>query len=119
MINIVMSDDYLTLYRLIIAEATRVPIIGIMAYESRRSTLLAPLQGHIEAALGKKQLQLVDPVEAAEIFWELCSATLNRRALLAIEPRLEQAEIEKIANRAVAIFLAIYGPGKGKIVPVH
>lgn len=118
MIGIVMSDDYLALYRLIIAEATRVPVIGKMAYESRRSTLLAPLQDHIQAALKKGRLRLADPVEAAEIFWDLCSAAINRRALLAIEPAIDQAEMQKVADRAVAIFLAIYGPrrsGRGII----
>ena len=109
MLEIVASEEYLSLYRLIIAEATRVPVIGEMAYESRRSTMLAPLAERIEEEVRAGRLRLTNALEAAEVFWDLCSASFHRRSLLAIEPALTATEIRYLVNRAVGIFVAAYG----------
>lgn len=109
MLEIVTSGEYLAFYRLIIAEATRVPLIGTMAYESRRSTLLAPLGERIAEEVKLGRLRIDDPLGAAEIFWDLCSGAVHRRSLLAIEPALSNSEIRYIVDRAVSVFLAAYG----------
>lgn len=109
MLEVVTSEQYLSLYRMIIAEATRVPVIGEMAYESRRSTLLIPLGERIGEEIKAGRLRLTDAMEAAEVFWDLCSASVHRRSLLAIEPALTGTEIRYLVNRAVSIFVAAYG----------
>lgn len=111
MLAIVTSEEYVAFYRLIIAEATRVPLIGTMAYDSRRSTLLGPLCERIEEEHRQGRVRVDDPMEAAEIFWDLCSAAVHRRSLLAIKPALSDAEIRYLVNRAVSVFLAAYGVG--------
>jgi TetR/AcrR family transcriptional repressor of mexJK operon len=111
MLAVVASEEYLAFYRLIIAEATRVPVIGRMAYDSRRSTMLAPIAERIEEEMKAGRVRLADPLEAAEVFWDLCSASFQRRSLLAVEPALTDTEIRNLVNRAVAIFVAAYGTG--------
>lgn len=109
LLDIVKSDDYLAFYRIIIAEAVRLPIIGEAAYLDRRSTLLAPLAGRIEEEIEVGRLRKVDPMEAAEVFWDLCSASFHWRSLLGLTSKLTAKEIRRLVERGVWIFLSAFG----------
>lgn len=109
LLDIVMSEDYLAFYRIIIAEAARLPIIGKSAYAGRETTLLAPLTTRIEEEMEAGRLRQANPAEAAEIFWDLCSASIHWRSLLALTSDLTAKEIQRLVERGVSIFLAAYG----------
>lgn len=106
MLSIVASEEYLSFYRLIIAEAARVPVIGKMAYDSRRSTMLEPLCERIRHAMAMGDLRVSEPMDAAEVFWDLCSTAIHRRLLLTNNAGLTQDELARMVDRAVAIFIA-------------
>lgn len=111
MLTIVASDEYLSFYRLIIAEAVRVPVIGKMAHDSRRSTMLEPLCERIRSEMATGRLRVSEPMEAAEIFWDLCSASVHRRLLLGVNAGPIQDELARLVERAVAIFVAGFATG--------
>jgi TetR/AcrR family transcriptional regulator, mexJK operon transcriptional repressor len=111
MLKIVASDNYLSFYRLIIAEAARVPVIGKMAYDSRRSAMLEPLCELIRGAMAVGHLRMIEPMEAAEIFWDLCTSSIHRRLLLAVNSGPTPKELARLVERAVAIFIAGFATG--------
>lgn len=111
MLSIVASDNYLSFYRLIIAEAARVPVIGKMAYDSRRSAMLEPLCELIRGAMAVGQFRMIEPMEAAEIFWDLCTSSVHRRLLLAVNSSPTPDELARLVERAVAIFIAGFATG--------
>lgn len=111
MLTIVASDEYLSFYRLIIAEAARVPVIGKMAYDSRRSTMLEPLCERIRSEMAAGRLRVTEPMDAAEIFWDLCTSSIHRRLLLVVNAGLTQDELSRLVDRAVGIFITSFATG--------
>jgi AcrR family transcriptional regulator len=109
LLHIVLSEQYLAFYRLIVAEAARFPMLGTADYDKRRQTMLGPLGGRLHDGMRAGRLRLGDPLEAAEVFWNLCSATMHRRVLVATTPALSRNEVRHIVDRAVSILLAAYG----------
>jgi AcrR family transcriptional regulator len=109
LLDIVLSEDYLALYRLVVAEAARFPMLGATDYEKRRQTMLGPLSARLQDDMRAERLRIADPLEAAEVFWNLCSATMHRRVLVATAPALSRDEVRHLVERAVSIFLAAYG----------
>jgi AcrR family transcriptional regulator len=108
LLDIVLSEKYVAYFRLVVAEAARFPMISATEYEARRDAMLAPLGGRILHEMKAGRLRLADHLEAAEIFWNLCIATVQRRALIEAMRVLTIQEIQYVAARATSILLAAY-----------
>jgi TetR/AcrR family transcriptional repressor of mexJK operon len=112
LLGIVLSEEYISFYRLIVAEAARFPMVGEAEYENRRVRLLGPLGVRLHDEMVAERLRLSDSLEAAEVLWNLFSASLHRRALVA-GGSFTAEEIRHLADRAVSIFLAAFGSPDG------
>jgi TetR/AcrR family transcriptional repressor of mexJK operon len=108
LVEVVLSDSYTAFYRLVIAEAVRFPGAGTRAFEARRSAVLGPLGERLRLEMARGRMPVANPLEAAETFWSLSSATLHRRALAGLAPEAGDAEIGVTVSRAVALFLNAY-----------
>lgn len=108
LLDIVRSPEHMACFRVMIAEAVRIPVIGELAYEQRALTLLASLAARIKMEIEAGRLRQVDPMEAAEVFWDLCSASINWRSLLALTPDLSTKDIKRLVERGVLVFLSAY-----------
>ena len=82
-----------------------------MAYDSRRSWMLKPLCELIRGAMATGHLRMAEPMEAAEIFWDLCTSSIHRRLLLAVNASPTREEMARLVERAVTIFIAGFATG--------
>lgn len=109
LIDIVLSDTYLALQRLVIAECGRFPVLSKANYDDRRDVMVGPLSIRLSEEMNAGRLVRADPMETAEMFWNLCTASVYRRALVVQRARFSREDIDHQVKRAVKTFLAAYG----------
>jgi AcrR family transcriptional regulator len=106
---LLLSDDMIAFYRMIVAESARFPEVGATAYELGMKLGLENMAGYFAESMQRGELRRTDAMIAAEQFLDLCAGHLHRRRLWgvigAVSPDVIEAEVEHI----VATFLATYG----------
>ena len=109
MIEYLMSDFAIAMYRICINETPRFPEIGQAFYESGPELGRARLGAYFREAQARGQLQIDDVDLAADQFFQLCQATICDRRLCAVQTRFSEDEIMRVVDGAVAMFMARYG----------
>ena len=98
-----LSREALQLYRLLIAEAPRVPELALIINEQSAASGQR-LGAFLEREAQAGRLRLDDPGFAAEQFINMVLAAPRRRAL-GLGPAMKVPEIERWIGRTVALFL--------------
>jgi AcrR family transcriptional regulator len=106
----VIQPRMLQLRRLVIGEAGRFPELGRVFYERGPGRTLAALTD-VFAELDRRGLMDAgDPGIAAEHFnWLIMSAPLNRAMFFSHDDLLPEAELHRVAQSGVEVFMARYG----------
>ncbi len=103
-----LSDFGRQVYRICVAESYRFPELGQRFYASGpamvRDRLSAVLTPYVEQGI----LKIDDMDLAANQFGELCKADLFVRSLCGVCGEVDEADIERVVNGAVDMFLARY-----------
>ena len=108
-LGMVMQPRLLQLRRLVIAEAARFPDLGRTFYERGPGRTIAALAATFERLAARGVLQLEDPVLAAAHFnWLIMSIPLNRAMFLGDDESPEPAELDRLADAGVRVFVAAY-----------
>jgi len=109
MIEFFTSEFGLSIYRICTAESGRFPELGHRFYESGPLLVRARLVEYFQEAVAKGQLDITDFDLAADQFAELCKASFFPSLLCGIKTTFTQAEIDRVLNGAVEMFLARHG----------
>lgn len=109
MIGFYTSKFGQSLFRLCVAEAERFPILGHTFYEVGPQTGRARIAEYFEAATQHGQLNVDDPLLAADMFTGLCHADLHNRCTFGRADTITPADVDRIVEAAVGIFLTRYG----------
>lgn len=109
LVRFLLSDFAQRVFRICVAEADRFPELGRAFYASGPEAGCAQLGDYLACAHGRGELEVPNVRLAAEQFSELCKTRLWTRALFGIQTRFSEAEIDTVAEAAVATFLARYG----------
>jgi TetR/AcrR family transcriptional regulator, mexJK operon transcriptional repressor len=108
-LRFVLSDEIMSVNRLVIAEATRFPELGGIFYENGPKSVIGVIVTTLNEAVEAGELQLDDPVAAAWRFKSLCEARLFEQYLWATRTSVTEIEILENVGPACAIFLHKYG----------
>lgn len=108
-LNFVLSDFAMRIFRICVAESDRFPQLGRDFYESGPALGHARLRAYLEQAVARGELQIEDCALAADQFGELCKATLWPRLVFGIQQEFTAAEKARVIEGAVDMFLARYG----------
>ena len=109
MLQMMMSDSGLTMYRLTLSEAAKFPELARAFYDSgpsRATTYMAEWLGR-QAASGK--LCIEDPSFAAEQFFALCQTRVGMLRRLGLMNGIDQALLSRVVDTSVTMFLNTYG----------
>jgi AcrR family transcriptional regulator len=108
------SDLGLGLYRICIAEAQGFPEIGRRFFEQGMMPSHRLLSEYLEKAERRGELHIADKERALAAFQfaELCRSGVVNKRLFFVQSRFSNAELERIVNSAVKMFLARYGTGQ-------
>jgi TetR/AcrR family transcriptional repressor of mexJK operon len=109
-LSTVMQPHVLQLRRLIISEASRFPELGRSYYQRGPQRVLAALASSFDKLAERGWLRFEDPLLAANHFAFLVLAIPLDRALVCGDAAVpDTAEIERLADSAVSVFLSAYG----------
>ncbi len=109
-LHFMLEEQSLAIYRVVIAESARFPELGRAFYERGPATGRRNLAAWLERQMAAGHLRPADAEVAAEQFTGLLRTHLQMRALLGIEPKPTEAEIEANAAAAVDTFMRAYAP---------
>jgi AcrR family transcriptional regulator len=108
-LNLLLTEDSISFYRLVVAESSRFPEVGQAAYQSGVQPGLDHLAGFFAAAMERGELRRADASVAVTQFLDLCSGELHRKRLFGVLGADDRDAVEKQVTNAVATFLAAYG----------
>ena len=109
-----MMDFFLSpfgrgVFRIVVAEADRFPEIGREFWECGPERGRGILVDYFAKACARGELAIDDLRLAADQFTELCKADLFPRLIFGIDAEFTDEERRRVAEGAVAMFLARYG----------
>lgn len=101
----VTSSDCLSLNRLVISEAPRMPELGQLFWTLGPGRSRRFLAAFFQSQIQRGTLRLADSNAAADHFLEMLSGTVRLQCLVGLRPPPAKNEIKKIVTGAVAQFL--------------
>jgi AcrR family transcriptional regulator len=104
-----LAEDVVAFYRLVVAESGRFPEIGRELYEIGPSRGIKRMAEYFERAMETGEIRKIDTVAAAEQFLDLCAGPLNRKQLWNVDVDMSSERLEMHIERIVTTFLAAYG----------
>ncbi len=108
-----LSSNIATLFRLVIAEASRFPEIGRIFYEHaplRRHKVLA---AYLDQHMATGAIQPVDSLRASAQFHHLCIYRLFMHSMWGLNPDISEDAINREVGEAVDLFLNGYATQRG------
>jgi AcrR family transcriptional regulator len=108
-LDLLLADDTIAFYRLVVAESARFPEVGQAAYQFGVQHGIDHLAGYFAAAMERGDLRRADASVAVTQFMDLCSGELHRKRLFGVVGADDPDAFERQAKAAVATFLAAYG----------
>jgi len=109
MVHLLLSPAGLAVDRIVVSEAARFPELARAFYDAGPARAIAGLAAWLSAQVAHGHLALDDPEFAAEQFFSLCQHPAIMRRKLGLAPAMGAAEIARVVDGAVAVFLKAYG----------
>jgi TetR/AcrR family transcriptional repressor of mexJK operon len=111
MLQMMLSNVGLTIYRVVIAEAAKFPDLARGFFEAGPAKAIAYLAAWLAGESHHGRLNVPDPAFAAEQFFALCQTHLVLRRKLELAPDPTPAEIERVVTATISMFLRTYRAG--------
>ena len=108
LVRFFLSDFGLQVYRICVAESHRFPDLGSRFYASGPVLLRERLSQLLSAYVARNELIIPDMDLACSQFGELCKSDLFVRRLCGMESQFTEADIARVVNGVVEMFLARY-----------
>jgi AcrR family transcriptional regulator len=104
------SEDTVKLFRILVAEAQRIPELARLFWEVGPAQGRRGLAEYFAAARANGLLEVADCELAADQFLNLCKGTKHLKFLLNLTPAITDEEIREQIAQAVQAFMCLYGP---------
>lgn len=111
MIQMMLGDAGLTIYRVVIAEAAQFPELARLFFEAGPARAIRHMADWLAEETRKGRLAVPDPEFAAEQFFSLCQTRLVLRRKLEMLPDPPEQEVDLVVNAAIRMFLGTYRRG--------
>ena len=105
LLDVILSPEGISLYRVVVAEAPRFPNLGRIFYDSGHEPGAELLSGYIRRKIEEGVFRAVDSRKAAEGFYQLVIGFIHDRMLLGMDVEADPEEIEAQLAFAADTFL--------------
>ena len=109
-IDTLLSEPALVIYRIVISEAPRFPALARAFYEGGPDRLMTMMTRWLAGEVAHGRLQTDNPELAVHQFFTLCQAKFLMQRRLQLVHTVAQAERDLVVAAAVTMFLRSYGP---------
>jgi TetR/AcrR family transcriptional regulator, mexJK operon transcriptional repressor len=113
MVQMMLSDIGLAIYRVVIAEAAKFPDLARSFFESGPARAIGFMADWLAEETRRGRLAVPDPPFAAEQFFNLCQTRLVLRRKLEMLPDPPERDIEDVVEASITMFLRTYRPDSG------
>lgn len=111
MIEVFTSEFSQRIFRICVGESERFPELGREFYQTGPVTGRRRLGEYLRGSCARGELRIEDFDLAADQFIELCRVDILPRLIFGIDTAFSQAEIDRVVDGAVDMFMARYGTG--------
>jgi TetR/AcrR family transcriptional repressor of mexJK operon len=111
MVQMMLSDVGLAIYRVVIAEAAKFPDLARSFFESGPARAIRFMADWLAEETRRGRLSVPDPAFAAEQFFNLCQTRLVIRRKLAMLPDPPESDIDAVVEASITMFLQTYRTG--------
>ncbi|HET6307452.1 MAG TPA: TetR/AcrR family transcriptional regulator [Rhodopila sp.] len=111
MIRMMLSDGGLSIYRVVIAEASKFPDLARGFFSAGPARAVGAMAEWLAEETRRGRLAVPDPEFAAEQFFNLCQTRLVLRRRLGMLPDPPDSDIDAVVAASVKMFLRSYGAG--------
>ncbi len=108
MVQMMLSDVGLAIYRVVIAEAAKFPELARGFFEAGPARATGFMADWLAEETRRGRLSVPDPAFAAEQFFNLCQTRLVLRRKLEMLPDPSSQDIDDVVLAAIAMFLCTY-----------
>jgi AcrR family transcriptional regulator len=108
-LRFITSTFGLQVFRICVAESDRFPEIGQSFYTSGPAMMRQEMAKYFEGAEARGMLKIEDYALAADQFGELCKTDIWPRLIFGVSKSVTEAEITRVVDGAVDMFMARYG----------
>jgi TetR/AcrR family transcriptional regulator, mexJK operon transcriptional repressor len=108
MVQMLLSDIGLTIYRMVIAEAAKFPALARGFFDAGPARAIGFMAGWLAEETRRGRLSVPDPAFAAEQFFNLCQTRLVLRRKLEMLPDPPEADIDGVVEASITMFLRTY-----------
>ena len=109
--SVMVSGFGRNVFRVCVAESERFPEIGRNFWDSGPGLARGRLIAFFQSLCDRGELKIDDLELAADQFVELCKTRNFAKLILCIQDDFTEAELDRVAQGAVDMFLARYGTG--------
>ncbi|MGV6888882.1 TetR/AcrR family transcriptional regulator [Rhodophyticola sp. SM2404] len=111
MMQFLLSETGLAMFRVCVGEANRFPELGQAFYETGPLTAQRQVAEYLQTEKAAAFLDIQDHMTAADTFMQLCRTDLMLQRLMRVSGAPSETEIKNTASEAVTTFLARYRRG--------
>ena len=108
MVQMMLSEVGLAIYRVVIAEAARFPNLARGFYQAGPARAIGSLADWLTEETRRGRLAVSAPAFAAEQFFQLCQTGLALRRRLEMLPDPSESDIDNVVEASIAMFLHTY-----------
>lgn len=108
--KVVLNDESITLYRIILSECGRFPELAEAFYRAGPKSAIDRLGIYLGEVAAQGRLKIDDPKAAASMFFAMMRGEPYMLRLLGLREMLDDTEIEKYARIVAQAFLRVYRP---------
>ncbi len=108
MLEMMISPDGLTVYRMVIAESGKFPDLAEAFYAAGPARAVRHMSDRLAALTRAGRLRVPDPDFAAEQFFALCQTKICLRRMLRLQQPPDEAAVTRVVDAAVTMFLNTY-----------
>lgn len=108
--GVLSAPESMKTMRAVMSEVARLPDLAARFYRAGPGRVLAALTDYLSRAQARGALVMDDPRTAAEMFFGMIRGDFHMRRLLGLADHPEQAELTRLADAAVTLFLKAHRP---------
>lgn len=115
-LRLLLTEESMRLYRLLLSNVERHPDVAQLFYTTGPRTFITRLAAYLKAQSDAGVLRVAHPERAAAQFFSLMRGELHMRAVLGVEPRPTEAEIDRYIREATRVFVRGHAPHSAQAV---
>lgn len=108
--TVVLNEESITLYRIILAECGRFPELAVAFYRAGPTSAVERLSKYLSAMAAQGKLSIDDPKAAASMFFAMLRGELYLQRILGLRDMPDEAEVEANARDVATAFIRIFRP---------